>query len=67
LIRFVTPKNARVAMACRRRGRTWQQAALLGHRQYRRAIKEDTTMPIPVAGVAGDDLDLGDGELQAAE
>jgi GTP cyclohydrolase I len=24
-------------------------------------------MPIPVAGVAGDDLDLGDGELQAAE
>jgi GTP cyclohydrolase IA len=24
-------------------------------------------MPIPVAGVAGDDLELGDGELQAAE
>jgi signal transduction histidine kinase len=30
-------------------------------------MQEDTTMAIPVAGVAGDDLALGDGDLRAAE
>jgi hypothetical protein len=28
---------------------------------------QDATMPIPVAGLAGDDLDLGDGDVRAVE